>query len=165
MTTKIKHFVILSLTLLLVLTGCSSKANSGNSQNKDIAQAFKDRLAAEIELPELADITESYFPELFEDLYSLSLDDIEDYVIMEPSINFNAWTITMYKMKDSSKTQEGLAGAEHRAERIINSFKDYMPDQYEIAKKYIAIENNGYILIAVGTDAEKAKEIFLDLTK
>lgn len=162
MTKKIKQIIALSMGLLLILTGCST---AGNKNHKDIAEEFNNRISEEISLPDIIDHEEEYFTGLFEDVYGLTLDDIEDYVIMEPAMSLGAWVITMYRMKDSSKTQDGLAAAKGRAENLAASFENYIPGQFEIAKNYIAIESNGYILLAVGEESEKVKDIFLELTK
>lgn len=165
MTGKFKQIIALSLGLLLILTGCTTKAQPGNSEQKAIAEDFTQRISSEISLPDLINHNEDYFNALFEDSYGLVLEEIEDYVIMEPAMSLGAWVITMYRMKDPTKTQEGLEAAKGRAEKLASSFENYIPGQYEIAKNYIAIENNGYILLSIGEESEKVKDIFLELTK
>jgi hypothetical protein len=165
MTKKIQLIIALSLVLLLILSGCSTGKPTGGSKDKDISQTFMDRVSDKIEVLELMETDDEFFGEFFENTYGLSLDDIEDYAIMEPTMGMSAWAIAMFKMKDSSKTQDGLAAAKARGDKIAETFKDYMPAQYEIAKNYIAIEKNGYILLAVGADAEKVEAIFVELTK
>lgn len=165
MTKKLKQIIALSLGLIIILTGCATNNQPGNTDLKNIAEEFNQRISTEISLPDLIDHQEEYFNALFEDSYNLTFEDIEDYVIMEPAMSLGAFAIAMYRMKDSSKTQEGLEAAEGRAEMLISSFENYLPEQFEIAQDYIAIESNGYILLTVGEESEKVKEIFLELTK
>ncbi len=144
--------VVLFLNVFLfagMLVSCSSGSSSKKvslSANEVYEKAVKG-----IELPSLEKLTSDELSSLI----GLKTSDVEDLVVYMSPMNVKATEIGIFKFDNSDQENSIDKAIESRLKDLENSWKRYLPDQYELvknAKKFEYQNVKGYI---VAEDADK----------
>lgn len=165
---------ILSLTILVlsmfVFVGCGQQAP--NVAVKDIVKDINGQI---IEDMKAAGVSEDMFKDGMVPGYmevDLTLEtpgpiselfnkeDIEEGIVLQQMINLRSDLIIVIKAKDESKVADLETALEKVKEGQINTWEQYLPDQYEKVKNNIIKSKGKYLIYITYDNPEKIEEIF-----
>lgn len=98
------------------------------------------------------------------DLYGLDSASVAEFVCKMPLMNTQASEYLLVKAV-SGKADTVKAGMLKRQADLAESWKHYLPEQYELVQNYQLVENGDYLLFVVGENAKTAVDAFNKLTK
>ena len=93
-------------------------------------------------------------------IYGINSSDIENSFVYISNSNVKAEEVAVIKVKDSDKVSEVKDLINKRIEKQSNSFKDYVPDQYDLVQHNLVKDTGKYILFIVSQNKDKYEEIF-----
>ncbi|WP_315120117.1 DUF4358 domain-containing protein [uncultured Clostridium sp.] len=156
-----KNMLLISLIIILptgILFGCSSKEQSSkNPSSKEIGEKIS--LATN-----LSEMKEGDSKNLTK-LYDISEEDLEDFFLLTAPSNIKADELAIIKVKDEKKIDSIKEKVEKRVENQSTSFKDYLPEEYNLIENHILEVKDKYIFLSISKDSEKAKEVFYESFK
>ena len=163
MDVMFKKCTALALMLFMLLTGCSAGNASGSGGLKDSAtlQEIVDKIDTEIGIQMPSELDE----QTLQDLFGVKKEDVEEFYGKFAMVMNSSDNVIAIKAKDG-KAEDVKAALEKRKEDVIQSFEQYLPDQYEKAQKGLVITKGNYVFLVIVGEAEqidqdmnKAKEI------
>ena len=123
----------------------------------DVAAAVEGALSVEMSFMELtADDLSA--------LYGLSASAVEGFQCKVPMMNVQATEYFVAKAA-SGQVETVKAAALKRQADLVATWKQYLPEQYELVKNYKLAVNGNYVLFVVGENAQAAVDAFNNLTK
>ncbi len=141
--------IILSLTMLIMVTACGKEESTttSNISANELADAMQKEFNSTTEFLTLTENT-------FSSYYDVDLNNIEEYKVLVSSA-FTAEEIAVFKVKDSGKTSDIETNLTTRKNKILDTFKDYNNEQYEIANKNTKIFTKGnYVILLTGSEEQ-----------
>ncbi|MDR3767153.1 MAG: DUF4358 domain-containing protein [Butyricicoccus sp.] len=118
----------------------------------DVASAVEGALAPEGQMMSLtADDLSS--------LYGLDSSSVEGFVGKMPMMNVKATEYLVVKAAPG-KTETVKSGMLKRQADLDATWKQYLPEQYELVKNYKLVTKGDYVLFAVGENAQAAVDAF-----
>ncbi len=141
--------IILSLTMLIMVTACGKEKSTttSNISVNELADAMQKEFNSTTEFLTLSENT-------FSSYYDVDLNNIEDYKVLVSSA-FTAEEIAVFKVKDGNKTSNIETNLTTRKNKILDTFKDYNNEQYEIANKNTKIFTKGnYVILITGSEEQ-----------
>jgi|GEM_PF-619977 len=174
---------ILALSLVLSLGACAGKpANTPGpdptpaetpatspepgekpapeTPSKNNLQGFYEWLVENRLMPEGMELT----GELLDDFYAgLSEIELKQCVIYIPTFNLNASEIALIELKDMKDEARVLEIIANRLSNLDNTWKEYLPQQYELVKNAKIVQNNSFIMFVIAERAEEIEEAFNEL--
>ena len=160
-----KLAVILSLVLCLGLfAGCSQQNNNGGNDS-GTSTTTPDEIWTQIEkeINPNGDNLPSFMDEMSLDIltqvYALTSDDVDSFVLKTPLINVQATEIFIAKVKPGrmDAVKEAVTG---RYKALDEIWSRYLPDQYELVKNYKTAEKGDFFIFVVAEEADKIISIF-----
>ena len=152
--------VLLSAVLVLSLAGCNKSSGKKDAPPaNEIVQTIVDKIG-EDNLPGMMEGND----EILTSFYGINSADLDSYGLRMASINVRADEFFVAKVK-SGKMDAVKEGIEKRKADLDNTWKQYLPDVYEIVKDSRVVENGDYILFVVSEQADTAETEFNSLTK
>lgn len=174
-----KRVISLSLIILAIFNfvACSSKSNIKNVKVNDIVEEVKGVIIED--LKEVGIPEESFELEEMPGYLTLDLakeedrqmfnmfnqEDFESGVIIQPMMNINSDLIIILKAKDNNKVDLLKKSLEEVKESQVNTWSQYLPDQYEKVKNNIIKVEGQYLIYITYTDADKIEDIFTSSLK
>ena len=122
----------------------------------DVASAVEGALAPEGQMMSLTDSDLS-------SLYGLDSSSVEGFVGKVPMMNVKATEYLVVKAV-SGKAETVKNGMLKRQADLDATWKQYLPEQYELVKNYKLVTNGDYVLFAVGENAQAAVDAFNSAT-
>lgn len=174
-------FIGLSL-FALILAACGNDSNdNGDATNKapafddvyeNVENAVKEILLEDSDMSE-DEMFESY---ILEDLTATDADESEVAVMLERMeieqsqlangkvigalMNINADEIFVLEAKSEEDVADLKASLERELEAQIQTWEQYLPDQYEKVKKNVIETNGNFLLYATFSDTDKVADAF-----
>lgn len=145
--------LLLTLLSLFIIAGCSQ--NQGTSKNPSVAE-IRDQIAKSVDISELKEQREDDLATL----YNIDAEDIEESVIYIAPTNLEADELTILKVKEGADVAEIKDRIGQRVEQQANSFKDYLPEEYDLIEKHVLKSKGNYILLAISEKADEIEDIF-----
>ena len=93
-------------------------------------------------------------------LFDIDPNDIDEYGIYISSSNIEASEVGIIKVKDASAANGIKDKIEKRIQQQSSSFKDYLPDEYELLQNHVLKVKDKYIFYVVSKDADKIENTF-----
>lgn len=175
---------LLVIMVLVLVAGCSSK--SGDNETDGVAVSF-DEIVTDIKELIAEDLKESGVEEevlvdgklslfLETDLTAsedtdpavpiwienlgLNTDEIANGYVIAAMMNVNADEIIVLEAKDEKDVDTLKASLEKELERQDQTWKQYLPDQYEKVKENKITTNGKFLLYVTYDSPEKIKRVF-----
>lgn len=102
---------------------------------------------------------------LFKDNYGIDISILDDYNVMMPMMIVRARECAIFKVKDVKDSQKVLDGINKRLNTLENTWKQYLPDQYELVKNKKIIQKEKYILFVIDEHEDKIVQNFNNIIK
>lgn len=150
---KLISTLLLGLSLF-TLVGCSSSSEGPKLKGDISVSSLADTLNTEIGVPMGQEADET----IATDLFHLNLEDVNEYKIYHTMVMNFAANIAVVEAKDG-KADAVATSLEQRKEDVVNNFKQYLPDQLEIAESGKVIKKGNYVVLIILEDMTKAEEI------
>ncbi|MBE6836804.1 MAG: DUF4358 domain-containing protein [Ruminococcus sp.] len=127
---------------------------SGKEENLSAKTLFDKAKAALGEIPATVTLDEEMFKELYGE------GDVEEFICEIPAMNVHATEICVVKFKKNITEDEAEKFFKKRQDSLEQTWKNYLPDQYEIVKDSKVEVRGPYALFCVGERADEAEEAF-----
>lgn len=141
--------ILLSILCLGTLTGCGSKKEISI---KDLGNKISQSIS-------MSDMKASDLKKAHK-LYKINTEDVDDICFFEPKSNLKASQILILKLKDTDKVGSVKESIKKYVDLQGVSFKDYLPEEFNLIEKNVLKSNGKYILLAISKDADKVEELF-----
>lgn len=149
--------IVLMLSVILAIAGCANKAEDNDSKEVNVAvNDIADKIINEIDMGAMGTMQD----EMAEASYPFDRSIVSEFVIYHAMMNVHSDEFAVFKVKDKNKISEIESAIENRVEELNKIWETYLPDQHEKVKNYIVEKNGNYVMFAITSDQEKAKEIF-----
>ncbi|WP_458863382.1 DUF4358 domain-containing protein [Acidaminobacterium chupaoyuni] len=93
-------------------------------------------------------------------LYDLDFSKVESFSVKAPAMNVEASELAVFKAASSADVSAIRKALEARAAAVQNTFEQYDPQQYEIAKNAQILTQGNYLLLVMGGDAAAVASSF-----
>ncbi len=159
-----KRILLTALTAVLILTlglaaGCGGNSGAAGADEEPVASASAGEMGAA--LLEKVDVATMQLDETgLKDFFGLDSEKYEEAVGYMAMMNVKAADLVIVKAKTPEDVADLKAGLEARQETNVQTWSQYLPDQYEIVKNYKLIEKGRYLLYVVAKDADGIAEDF-----
>lgn len=150
---KLTAIVLLSITTLSLL-GCSKEEIEVSFEPSEIIAEMETTVPEEeqVAMMELDDT-------MLETLYGMDATMLDSYVARFPIMNVQCEEYFIAKVTEGNmEAVKELLEARQKA--LVEEWGMYLPDQVELIENYQLIEQEDYILFAIGYNAETLAEIF-----
>lgn len=144
--------VIASITVLMWGCGSDKSKTEKNPQVSDIMSEIKKTM----DVSQMTEVKEDKLKKLF----NIDSNDIDGYSIYISSSNIESSEVGIIKLKDSSDANRIKEKVENRIEQQSNSFKDYLPEEYQLLQNHVLKVKDKYIFYVVSKDADKIENTF-----
>lgn len=141
--------IIITMTFIGLLSGCKAGKNPSVS---DIEANMKQKIG----FKNMVKIDN----EKLQRIYGINSSDIDNSFVYISNSNVKAEEVAVLKVKDSNKISEVKDLINKRIEKQSNSFKNYVPDQYDLVQHNLVKDTGKYILFVVSQNKDKYEEIF-----
>lgn len=128
-----------------------------NPSVADVAAAVEGALSEQMSFVELT-------ADDLSTVYGLSASAVEDFQCKMPMMNVQATEYFVAKAADGQVETVKAAALKRQAD-LDATWKQYLPEQYELVKNYKLAVNGNYVLFVVGENAQAAVDAFNNLTK
>ena len=151
MNKTLKHLVPLFLLLALMLSACGRKAPA----HADL-QALYDRLESEGKLPEMIVLNEKKV----ESYYGIDPGACRQLIVAMSDDGLRVDEIWLIETGSEKEAEALLALAQSRIEQVCTENKDYLPDQYAVAKGSQALRVGSSVALFISPEAKEMAELF-----
>jgi hypothetical protein len=179
---KIKGMAI--ILVLLLVAGCSGGTNSGKEETnaasfEDMMTAIKEQIATDlkdsgVEEEVLVDNKLTYYMEtdltasedsdpavaIWIEKMGLNKEEIANGKVIAALMNVNADEIILLEAKDEKQVASLKKALEKELEGQVQTWKQYLPDQYEKVEKNSIKTNGKYLLYVTYTQPENIEKVF-----
>ncbi len=145
--------LLLTSLCLLIMVGCSQ--GQGQAKNPSVAE-IRDQIAASVDISELIEQEKDELATL----YNIDTADVDEAIVYIAPTNLQADELTIIKLKDGADVEEIKELIAQTVEQQANSFKDYLPEEYDLIEKHVLKSKGNYILLAISEKADKIEDIF-----
>ncbi len=150
---KFLFYFILSIVCLSILSSCVA----GNNRN------FNQPLLSEIidSIQNIIDLSKMHHldGDKFERLYNIDLGWLDEFSVYISMSNIKAEEIAILKVKDSIDMEKVKEKVLLRLDYQANSFKDYLPQEYNLIENYILKIKGRYLFLVISENADEIKNI------
>lgn len=149
--------LLLAAALLLTAAACGSKAPAAPALKEDVTlQGLMDSISEEYGFAMPAPLDEM----ILTDLLDIDTGDVEEYAGYITMINVSSDNLIAIKAKEG-KAEDIQAKLEARKDFEVNSFQQYLPDQYDKAQagKVFSIGDYVFLVMIAGEDGDPAADI------
>lgn len=149
-----KIFLYLSIALLVLMMGCSSKELSLND--------IKDKLKETIDFSNFSKEEELSY---LKDTYDFDTDKVASYEIYGPQTNLNTNAVLLLELKDAKDASEFKEKIDAYKENLIKIYQDYAPDQAKLVEDSVYEEHGKTIIFVISDKSEEVKKALAELYK
>lgn len=153
---KKKRIILPALIMtasLFMFSGCED--DSASEAAKPIKDITSDVLNCGVDFPEMVEVEE----ENFQIKYNLSADDYEEFSLWWAGSGADADEVCIIKAKDKNKVKEAVSD---RIKGQKNTFKDYVPKQYDKLCKSDVKTKGNYVYWLCTNDNDKSEKALAD---
>ena len=144
--------LVLLIFLLIILKGCTSFSGTKDIQVNNIVKEIENSY-------DLSSLRKGDNKAL-KRYYGLNSNDLEEFCLYLPSSTMSVDEMFIAKVKDKKQIDAIEESLEERANKQLESFKGYAPEQASlIENNEIAVRGN-YVFFAISKDAEEIKDKF-----
>lgn len=143
----------LILAAMLLLVGCQ--------KSMDITKASETILATLDFDDEMILASEK----VVSNLYTLPESGVEDYVVYVSGSGATANEFAIFKVKNNDAATAVKKALATRAESLVTSFENYVPDELERIKNKLILQKGDYVLFAITTANDDVQDIFNNALK
>ena len=98
-------------------------------------------------------------PEEIQEYLNIDTANFDEIVAFTPMM-INSDTVIIGKLAEGADKDKAKADLKARQDVLIASFEQYLPGPLELAKNGKIVESNGYLMLIVSPDTDKAIELF-----
>lgn len=145
------------MTAVLILTGCGGKeAAVANVPVQEIVTAIQEKaeMAQSVEQMDLKENAD------FAQMLNISPEDLAEGIIAKAMINVKADELIVLKAADDSKIETLKKALEDEGAAQEQNWSTYLPEQYEIVKKRLIMQQGPYLMLFIGDKTDVAEETF-----
>lgn len=155
-TIKSKAGIIIFTLILItaIIPGCS-KSGSKIVKTPEVSQ-IEESVMKDIGTEDMVKLDDKKL----ERVYGIKAADIDGYFVYVSTSNVKADEFAVFKAKDQAGIEEIKQKIADRMVQLGTSFKDYLPEQYNLIEKYTIDVKGNYIFLVVSKDGEKIKAQF-----
>lgn len=146
---------MLTMALAVVLSACSKEESATIEASKSPKEMI-DQMVTEIEQPAFMELSE----EELQNLYNIDPAKLEEYSVRIPMMGVKTNEIAILKVKDAADVADVKAALETRADNVMKTFEQYLPDQYEQAKNYKIVVKGNYVLFLISDRADDLIKVY-----
>ena len=92
--------------------------------------------------------------EMFRDTYGIEPSVLASYVVSMPMMNVQSTEIAVFELKDRSNAEAVKTGITKRVNALLEQWKTYLPEQYELVQNYQVVERGNFILFVISNEAD-----------
>ncbi len=149
---RLKKTVLpLLLVLLLLLPGCGGKSKA----TADLKQLYSE-IESRVELPEMLALNE----QRIRNYYGIDPEACKQCFLAVSDDGLRVDEIWLIEAGDEKAAEALLASAQSRIEQICIETKDYLPDQYVVAKDAQALRVGNSVALFISPDAKEMAQLF-----
>lgn len=146
-------FAILALMLVLGLAACGG--GTSTVKEADLAAIMAD-IQTQVQPQEMMELQEGNLM----DYYGIDPVDVKQFAASISETGLKASEIVMMEGVDAEAAARIEEKLEGRLQQMINSFNNYLPEEYAIAKDCKVESYGNYVTLFVSDKADRMKEIF-----
>ncbi|MBY0756280.1 DUF4358 domain-containing protein [Clostridium sardiniense] len=149
--------LLLVIFLVIIFKGCTTFSDTKNISVNNIVK--------EIEVAHDLSSMRKGDSKVLKRYYGLNSNDLEEFCLYLPSSTMDVDEILIVKVKNKKQIESIEDSMEDRANKQLESFKDYAPEQANlIENNEIAVRGN-YVIFVISKDAEAIKDKFKEAIK
>ena len=153
-----KKWLGIMLVFTLVIAGCGSKESTvANVPVSDITSAIlanNEKAVHEVDLKTDAD---------FASMLNINPEDLAEGIVVKAMMNVHADELIVLKAADDSKIETLKKALEDEGNAQEQNWSTYLPEQYEIVKNRVLLQNGPYLMLYIGPDTDVAEQKFNEL--
>ena len=174
---KITVALLLSM-FSVILFGCGNSANNeSNVSLSELMSSIKEQIASDLEAGgvegalvdgelqgfTLADLTSENTEEaMYAEKLNIDPKMLNAGYILVPMMNVKSDEIILLEAKDEAQVETLKQGLEEELQAQINTWQQYLPDQYEKVKNNVITTNGRYLLYVTYDNPDVIVKIFND---
>lgn len=152
--------LIAAMAVIAVLTAGCSGEEPGSGGKATAAEVWERiRPAADLEEMKQGD------GDKLLKLYSITADEVEDFVLYTASSNVKADELALIRLKDAKQSGGVKERIMQHIEAQTAKFKDYRPAEYALVEKHVFTAKGPYVFFAVSKQADELEQAFNEALK
>lgn len=149
--------LLLVMSLVIIFKGCTTFSDAKNIP--------VDNIVKEIEAAHDLSSMRKGDSKALKRYYGLNSNDLEEFSLYLPSSTMDVDEILIVKVKNKNQIESIEDSMDGRANKQLESFKDYAPQQANlIENNEISVKGN-YVIFTISKDAEEIKDKFKEAIK
>jgi len=128
--------------------------------DKNNLKGFYEGLVESGLMPEATELTPQIMDGYYEGFSELELNQCTIYI---PTFNLSAEEIALIEVEDSEDMETVVEVLAKRKTNLESTWKDYLPDQYELVKNAKIVQNGSYIMFVASEHADEVETRFNNL--
>lgn len=143
-----KRLIVL-LSLVLMLAGCSSQGGNTKVLTNDEWFGVVESIQTEMELPAMMALSDAELT----DFLGINAENLESFVVMMPMMNVHATEIMVFQAKEGM-----IETVKEEVDLYLEGYEQmwstYLPDQYELVKNRVEkIVGESTLIVVIAEDA------------
>jgi len=152
-----KRFLSLLLIAVLALAMLTACDRGGSDKQPDVA-ALAESIVKEVITEETIALSDTTLARQYTALDPAAVSEYSVYVC---SSGASAQEVALFKAADSKGAAAIKTAIEARLALQVSRFENYIPAEMSKIDNAVVAEKNGYVLLAVCEDPDRAEELFL----
>lgn len=99
--------------------------------------------------------------EMFQERYYLDSTKVANYVVYMPMMMVKSTEYAIIEAKSLDDVKSVKEGVQKHVDDLIEQWKNYLPDQYELVQNCKVITKDRYVALIISTNLEYAENVFL----
>lgn len=146
------------ISVAMTFAGCSFGSKDSDS-NSLTAEEVLEKITKNIDEPNQMDIDSDFFT----DNYGIDKSILKSYVVRVPMGNEYANECAVFEVKDKKDIEEVEEGIEKRSKILEDTWKNYIPEQYDLIKSGKIVTEGKYVLFVISENADKIEDNFEEI--
>ncbi|OOB75268.1 hypothetical protein AXF41_09055 [Clostridium haemolyticum] len=148
--------ILITLFLLIFSTCIFSACSNSAESNKNVAiKDISEKISSVTDVSQMKQGN----AEKLKKLYNIDSKEAEEFILYTASSNIKVNEIAVIKVKDSNQIEDIKKKIGKRIEKQSESFKDYLPKEYDLIEKHILKNKDNYVILIISKDAEKIQKV------
>ncbi|CAG7839734.1 hypothetical protein Z959_02780 [Clostridium novyi B str. ATCC 27606] len=148
--------ILITLFLLIFSTCIFSACSNSAESNKNVAiKDISEKISSVTDVSQMKQGN----AEKLKKLYNIDSKEAEEFILYTASSNIKVNEIAVIKVKDSNQIEDIKKKIGKRIEKQSESFKDYLPKEYDLIEKHILKNKDNYVIFIISKDAEKIEKV------
>ena len=146
------------ISVAMTFAGCSFGGNDSDSSTIT-AEEILEKITMNIDEPNQMDIDSDFFT----DNYGIDKSILKSYVVRVPMGNEYVNECAVFEVKDKKDIEEVEEGIEKRSKILEDTWKNYIPEQYDLIKSGKIVTEGKYVLFVISENADKIEDNFEEI--